>query len=87
LSVSYHSKDAAASQHDDARAAADWQALALVRTVACFHAQASAPAERFRAALEAAGLGIPHHSAEQIGTAWHYLMLSLKMKLKAWGWM
>jgi len=23
---------------------------------------------------------------EQIGTAWHYLMLMLKMKLLAWGW-
>jgi quinohemoprotein ethanol dehydrogenase len=23
---------------------------------------------------------------EQLGTAWHYLMLMLKMKLLAWGW-
>jgi quinohemoprotein ethanol dehydrogenase len=24
---------------------------------------------------------------EQIGTAWHYLLLMLKMKLKSWGWL
>jgi quinohemoprotein ethanol dehydrogenase len=24
---------------------------------------------------------------EQIGTAWHYLMLMIKMKLKSWGWL
>jgi quinohemoprotein ethanol dehydrogenase len=23
---------------------------------------------------------------EQLGTTWHYLMLMLKMKLMAWGW-
>ena len=26
-------------------------------------------------------------TGDQIGTAWHFMMLSLKMKLKAWGWM
>ena len=24
--------------------------------------------------------------SEQVGAAWHYLVLMIKMKLKAWGW-